>query len=111
MKTTENLVGSIDVITGNVTYTNGFSHDGVSGTSTTINSWGFPKRVDVIEKVDCIEFIYKETSMITLTVYPSPQPAERVFKIVFSCVDGLWNQSDKIYGDIVEKSEEYYIFE
>jgi hypothetical protein len=111
MKTINNLTASINVESGNLTFADGFLHDGVSGTSyNTSNSWGFPERVDVIEKGDCIEFIYKETSMITLTVYPSPPPAERVFKVVFSCVDGKWNKSDRIYGEIVEQSDEYYNF-
>jgi hypothetical protein len=82
-----------------------------TGTSfTTINTWSTPQRVDVIEYADSIEFIYKETSMLTLSIYPSP-PQERVFKIVYSCVDGKWNKSERIYGKIKPSQEEYYEFE
>jgi hypothetical protein len=31
-----------------------------SGTSSSFNMWSDPVRIDVIEKSDCIEFIYKE---------------------------------------------------
>tara|TARA_R110000796_G_scaffold173216_2_gene290151 strand:- start:12 stop:347 length:336 start_codon:yes stop_codon:yes gene_type:complete len=111
MKTIENLTGSINVETGNLSFANTSTFSSTNVANITSNSWGLPERVDVIEKEDCIEFIYKEISMITLTVYPSPPPAERVFKIVFSCLEGKWNNSDRIYGEIVEKSNEYYIFE
>jgi hypothetical protein len=48
---------------------------------------------------------------MTLTIYPSPPPEERVFKIVYSCVDGKWNKSEKIYGKIIPSQKEYYEFE
>jgi len=81
-----------------------------SGT-TSMGAWSVPTRVDVIEKTDSIEFIYKQTSMVTLTVHPSPPPAERVFKIVFSCVDGKWHKSEPIYGQIISAQAESYEFE
>ena len=83
----------------------------VTNTGTTfINQWSIPFRIDVIEKNNYIEFIYKETSQITLSVYPPRKPEERVFKIIFSCKDGIWNKSDRIYGEIVEEQAESYIF-
>lgn len=82
-----------------------------SNTTTGLNTWSLPHRVDVIEYVDRIEFIYKETSMATLSMYPAPPPAERVFKIVYSCVDGAWYKSERIYGKIKPAKEEYYEFE
>ena len=84
---------------------------GMTGTFTSMNTWSSPQRVDVIEYAESIEFIYKETSMITLTMYPSPPPEERVFKIVYSCVDGKWNKSERIYGKIIPSQKEYYEFE
>lgn len=60
-----------------------------SGT-TMANLWSSPERVAVNEYSDSIEMIYKETSMVTLTILPYRPPQERVFKIVFSCVDGKW---------------------
>ena len=77
-----------------------------------INTWSAPTRLEVIELNDSIEMIYEETSLVTLTIYPSPSPPlqKRYFKIVFSCVDGKWNKSERIYGRKVEK-EEYFQFD
>lgn len=81
-----------------------------SGIVTTSLLWSNPIRVDVFEGSDCIEMIYKQTSMCTLTMYPSPPPQERVFKIVYSCVDGKWHKSERIYGKIIPAQEEQYEF-
>ena len=81
-----------------------------STTTTNINLWSNPERVDVIENSDSIEFIYKETSMISYTSFPAPPSQVRVFKIVFSCVDGKWNKSERIYGEIVPAEDERYVF-
>lgn len=57
-----------------------------SGGTTGLDSlWSGPERLDVLEFEDRIEMIFKETSMITSTIWPSLPPATRVFKIVFSC--------------------------
>jgi hypothetical protein len=85
--------------------------DSTSGSITNINNWGFPSRIEVREVGETIEMLYKETSMITLTIHPSPPPEERVFKIVYSCVDGKWNKSDRIYGKIVPAQNENYEFD
>jgi len=37
-------------------------------------------------------------------------PQERVFKIVYSCVNGKWNKSDRIYGNIISAQDEGYEF-
>lgn len=34
----------------------------------------------------------------------------KAIKSVFSCVDGKWNQSDRIYGDIIPAAPESYVF-
>ncbi len=81
-----------------------------SGTTCDFNPWSAPTRMGVIEYADKIEMIYKETSMITQT-YPFGGQDERVFKIVFSCVDGKWNKSERIYGDIQGAREEHYTFD
>ena len=80
------------------------------GSTTNINLWSNPERVDVIENSDSIEFIYKEISMISYTSFPAPPPQVRIFKIVFSCVNGEWNKSERIYGEIVPAEDERYIF-
>jgi len=80
-------------------------------TQSNLNTWSTPDRIGVIENGDSIEMIYKEISTVFYTVYPSPPPEERVFKIVFSCVDGKFNKSEPIYGEIEQATEETYIFE
>lgn len=83
-----------------------------SGGTTGLDSlWSWPERLDVLEFEDRIEMIFKETSMITSTIWPSLPPATRVFKIVFSCKDGKWHKSNRIYGKIIPSQEERYEFE
>lgn len=79
--------------------------------SAQLNTWSIPTRVRVIEKSDCIEFIYKETSMIVQTSYPPKPPEERVFKIIFNCKNGKWNKSERIYGKIIPFQDESYKFD
>ena len=83
----------------------------LGSTSSTANMWSSPHRVAVIEYADRIEFIYKETSQLQLAIYPPWKPAERVFKVVYSCVDGAWHKSERTYGTIKPAQEEYYEFE
>jgi len=84
---------------------------GMTGTVTFASQWSTPERISVNVYQDKIEMIYKQISMVTLTVWPSRPPAERVFKVVYSCVEGKWNASEPIYGTIVAASGEYYNFE
>ena len=85
---------------------------GIVSTSNIFNTWNPAQRVGVNECAESVEMIYKETSMITnLGFYPSSLPEERVFKIVYSCVNGKWNKSDRIYGKIIPAQDEEYEFE
>lgn len=81
----------------------------LSNSTTQIKPWNNPELVNVIENSDNIEFIYKETS-ITKSYFTTELTQERVFKIVFSCVDGKWNKSNRIYGTINPSQTEYYTF-
>jgi hypothetical protein len=47
---------------------------------------------------------------MTLAVYPARVAEQRVFKIVFSCIDGKWNKSERIYGKVVAAKLESYSF-
>jgi aromatic ring-opening dioxygenase LigB subunit len=91
--------------------TNGINLLSCSGTTSILNTWSNPERVEVNEVGETIEMIYKQTSMLTYTVYPSPPPEVRVFKIVYSCVDGKWNKSEPIFGKIIPLQDEYFEFE
>lgn len=91
----------------------GFDINSCRTSSTAyINTWSAPTRLEVNELIDSIEMIYEETSLMTntLAIYPPRPPEKRYFKIVFSCVDGKWNKSERIYGKKVEH-QEYFEFE
>lgn len=80
-------------------------------TTGGLNEWSEPKRICITEYHDRIEMIYKERSMVSYLSFSSPEPEERVFKIVFSCKDGKWHKSDRIYGEIEPAAEERYYFD
>lgn len=82
------------------------------GTSINTNgNFWFPELIETRVYSDSIEQIFKETSQTVLAVYP-PRPSEqRVYKIIYSCKDGKWHVSEKIYGSIVPTQHEYYDFE
>jgi hypothetical protein len=81
-----------------------------TGTST-FNPWNHPERIEVREVGESIEMIYKQTSSFSRTGGLPPYPDERLYKIVYSCVDGKWNKSEPIYGKIIPAQGEYYEFE
>jgi hypothetical protein len=70
--------------------------------TTSINQWSEPFRLEINELEDSIEMIYEEVSNMVLSIYPSRPQEKRHFKIVFSCVDGKWNKSERIYGKKIE---------
>lgn len=100
----QNQTYTNDPIKGTSTTTVGITE--LLGTSSTTNGymWSAPTRLEVRELQDSIEMIYEETSLMTntLAIYPPPPPEKRHFKIVFSCVDGKWNKSERIYGKKIE---------
>lgn len=87
----------------------------VDTTTSTLSAVNMPslKQLEVKEVGETIEMIYKETlnSNYSHTIYFNSLPEERVFKIVYSCVDGKWNKSERIYGEIIPAQEEYYDFD
>lgn len=81
-----------------------------TGTSVYSQNWT-TERIDVKVYSDHIEEIFIETSNVHYLTSFGPQHSERrVYKIVYSCVDGKWNKSEKIYGKIVQPQKEYYEF-
>lgn len=73
--------------------------------------WDKPVFIKAEEVGESIEFLYKQTSMLCFTIYPSPPPEERVFKIIYSCKNGKWNKSEPIYGKIIPATSEEYEFD
>lgn len=82
----------------------------IGGVISNINTWSRPKILETNVFSDRIEIIYKETSLLTLTSWP-PQTPERIYKIVYSCVEGKWNESAKIYGKIIPAVQERFEFD
>ena len=66
--------------------------------------------VSTEEVGDTIELTYIQTSNIILLSYPPKEPERKVFKIIYSCIDGKWNKSEPIYGEIIQRTEERYKF-
>lgn len=65
---------------------------------------------DLIETIvlnESIELIYKRTS--TLWVGMGTNNTQ-VYKVICSCVDGKWNKSEPIFGEIIPASNETYLF-
>lgn len=90
----------------------GISSIGTLNTGTfTYNSWNNPERIEVREVGESIEMIYKQTSSFSRTGGIPPYHDERLYKIVYSCVDGKWNKSEPIYGKIIPAKDESYQFE
>ena len=73
--------------------------------------WTSPEFIKARDTGNSIELIYKQQLMISNLGQFSTQKSERVFKIVYSCVDGKWNKSEPVYGIIIPASAEYYEFE
>jgi hypothetical protein len=83
-----------------------------SGTTTHLQSlseWSEPKMVDVIDTGSSIEMTFVQNRNIDL--WGGWSQEKRVFKIVYSCVNGMWNKSKPVYGKIIPAQEEYYDFE
>jgi hypothetical protein len=74
--------------------------------------WALPLMIKVYENGDSIEMIYKEVLSVQYYTYSYGPTSleERVFKIVYSCIDGKWNKSERIYGQIIPPSGEQYKF-
>ena len=91
--------------------TSSINSNGTTTATTSIDMWSLPVFIKALEVGETVEFIYKQSSMISYTTYPSTSPSDRVFKIVFSCINGKWNKSEPIYGKIIPPSEESYEFD
>jgi len=84
----------------------------ISTSTYTMDPWNTPERVEVIENADNIEMIYHQFSKIQHANMFGTMPADkRIFKIIYSCVDGKWNKSEPIYGKIIPAQKECYEFE
>lgn len=100
--------------TQNITISAATANEIAASAYSVYQVWSPPEMIKAVEYSDRVEFIYKQIKdpHITYAVtWPVPHE-QRVFKIVFSCVDGKWNKSEPIYGRIVpaQSIPEYYEF-
>ena len=79
-------------------------------TTTHTYLYGVPELIETREVDETIELTYLEQLNASLTWNPLHQ-SKRVFKIIYSCKDGKWNKSERIYGEVIPASGEWYSFE
>jgi len=82
-----------------------------TGTCTTLEMWNPMIFREANEVGKTIEMIYTQTSKYSRTGGLPPYHDERAIKILYSCIDGKWNKSDPIYGNIIPARGEYFKFE
>lgn len=73
-----------------------------------LNQWSEPTLVETIVKDESIELIYFQYPTVTFSYHSAPKNI--CFKIIYSCIDGKWNKSEPIYGEVIPASKETYEF-
>ncbi len=70
-----------------------------------------PELIDVNEKTDSIELIYRQYEKYNISngIELSAE-VPIIYKIVYSVVNGKWNKSEPIYGKVVPAQKETYQF-
>jgi hypothetical protein len=81
----------------------------ITGFTSDMNIWSTNERVEVNVVGETIEMIYKQT--LHFNNWPASLTEKKVYKIVYSCIDGKWNKSEPIYGKIIPAQEEYFEFD
>lgn len=80
---------------------------GTPNTTATWSSCGATTLMETNEVGDIIEIIYREDSLISENRISL---ASKVYKIIFRCIEGKWNKSEPIYGEIISARDEYFKF-
>lgn len=80
-----------------------------SGTTATFNQWGPLEFKYATEVGESIEMVYTQTANMCNT-FSGSSAQKRAVKIIYSCIDGKWNKSEPIYGQILSPQPEKYIF-
>lgn len=82
-------------------------HSGNATSTTFMMGWIQPSLIDTIVNDDSIELIYKQNGSISNNFGSIPS---RVYKIIYSCKNGMWHVSEPVIGKIIEATEEKYEF-
>lgn len=108
---TGETIGSMD-FSGTGAAVSCSSYSGYNSTTTAgMHNWNYPEFKEVKEVGETVEMVYTQTSTFSRLGGMPPYHDERVFKIVYSCVEGKWNKSEPVYGKIIAAEDEYYEFE
>ena len=82
----------------------------ISSGTVNIDQYGYPKIIDTLVFSDKVEVVYRREPYMSYTSYPPITPEPQIYKIVFSCKNGKWHQSEKIMGRFIPASNEGYQF-
>lgn len=96
----------------NITNVSSNAFQNTDGISTYDSEWGLPSLIDTIVYVkEKIELVYIQHSNMTYTGFELQlQPDPRIFKIIYSCKDGKWHKSKRIFGKYISAKDETYEF-
>lgn len=67
-----------------------------------------PELISTLVKKDSIELIYKQEVEQIFETFLNMKPI--VYKVIYSCKNGKWHESERIYGEIIPATEEHYEF-
>lgn len=69
-----------------------------------------PELISTFVKKDSIELIYKQEVEPIFATFLKMNMNPIVYKVIYSCKNGKWHESERIYGEIIPATEEYYEF-
>jgi len=81
-----------------------------TSTTSTLEQYTAPELIDVHEKSESVELIFRQYLQYNLWGGVQPKQETKIFKIIYSVVDGKWHRSDPIPGKVVPAQKESYEF-
>jgi hypothetical protein len=78
--------------------------------NNTMSMWGTPELVSAQEVGLSIELVYVQRSTMSFTNFGAVGQSRRVYKIIYSCKNGMLHKSAPIEGQIIPSTEEQYSF-
>ena len=76
-----------------------------------IEEYEEPIQIKTIVHKDNIEIWYTQDKVFinSNSIFPN-SPVQRLYKIIYSCIDGKWNESSPIFGQIIPPQDIQFIF-
>ena len=75
----------------------------------TWRAYSTPVLIDILEGIESLTLVYKQYPNFTTTVGSFNDP--RIYKVVYSIVDGKWHKSEQIEGTYLAAVDEAYSFD